>query len=56
MGSYTSIPALRTFCIFAAMGMFFDFLNQITIFCAFLSLDIRRSEKGLGDCLGLCFC
>ena len=43
MGSYTTIPALRTFCYFAAMGMFFDFLNQITIFCAILSLDIRRS-------------
>ena len=43
MGSYTSIPALRILCIFASMGMFFDFFNQITIFCAVLSLDLRRS-------------
>jgi len=34
MGSLTSIPAIKWFCQYAALGMFFDYLNQITFFLA----------------------
>ena len=50
IGSSTSLPALRNFCFYAAFGIFFDYLYQVTFFTAFLSLDERRKANNKGDC------
>eukprot|EP00163_Fabomonas_tropica_P015256 TRINITY_DN2787_c0_g1_i2.p1 TRINITY_DN2787_c0_g1~~TRINITY_DN2787_c0_g1_i2.p1 ORF type:complete len:932 (+),score=278.28 TRINITY_DN2787_c0_g1_i2:269-3064(+) len=51
VGASTSLPALRTFCLYAAFGILFDFLYQITFFAGFLVLDQRRQDAGRADCL-----
>jgi len=50
IGSNTSLPALRNFCFYAAFGIFFDFLYQVTFFVAWLTLDERRRANKKGDC------
>jgi len=48
IGSNTSLPALRYFCIYAAVGILFDFLYQITWFVAWLTIDEwRRSGEAV---------
>jgi hypothetical protein len=42
LGAQTDLPALRSFCIYAAVGMLFDLLFQLTVFTAALALDERR--------------
>lgn len=49
VGSTTSLPALRDFCAYAAIGILFDFLYQSTVFVAFLALDDERQEGGHVD-------
>ncbi|CAD7704511.1 unnamed protein product [Ostreobium quekettii] len=44
-GTYTSIAGIQTFCVFAAFGIFFDFLYQVTFFVAFVVLDGRREVR-----------
>ena len=56
IGSITTIPAIHNFCLYAALGMLFDYFNQITFFAALLAYDIRRSERPLGDFCGLVCC
>eukprot|EP00635_Sarcinochrysidales_sp_CCMP3193_P000272 CAMPEP_0118913806 /NCGR_PEP_ID=MMETSP1166-20130328/14447_1 /TAXON_ID=1104430 /ORGANISM="Chrysoreinhardia sp, Strain CCMP3193" /LENGTH=1048 /DNA_ID=CAMNT_0006853371 /DNA_START=59 /DNA_END=3205 /DNA_ORIENTATION=- len=50
-GSYTRIPAIHSFCIFAAVSVVVDFLLQITVFVALYVLDtrakLRRRAKDL---------
>jgi len=53
IGSNTTLPALRNFCFYAAFGIFFDFLYQITWFVAFLTLDEWRRTAKRADC-GCC--
>lgn len=48
-GSYTDIPAIQTFCLFAAIGVFFDFLLQITTFVACLVMVAEREAAGRLD-------
>ena len=50
IGSTTSLPALRNFCFYAALGIFFDYLYQLTFFAAFLAIDERRRMLKKGDC------
>ena len=50
IGSSTSLPALRNFCFYAALGIFFDYVYQVTFFTAFLTLDERRKANNKGDC------
>ena len=47
----TSLPALSSFCVYAAFGVFFLFLFQILFFSAFLALDARRQNASRPDCL-----
>ena len=35
LGSASQLPALSTFCVFAAIGIAADFLLQISFFAAF---------------------
>ena len=44
LGALTDMPAVEQFALAAAIAILFDFLLQITIFLAVLSLDARRQE------------
>eukprot|EP00124_Ichthyophonus_hoferi_P001726 Ihof_evm9s98 gene=Ihof_evmTU9s98 len=44
LGTLTSIPALREFCIFTFVSVVADFFMQVTLFITVLSIDIRRME------------
>eukprot|EP00232_Nephroselmis_pyriformis_P018236 CAMPEP_0182899448 /NCGR_PEP_ID=MMETSP0034_2-20130328/28076_1 /TAXON_ID=156128 /ORGANISM="Nephroselmis pyriformis, Strain CCMP717" /LENGTH=896 /DNA_ID=CAMNT_0025033481 /DNA_START=90 /DNA_END=2780 /DNA_ORIENTATION=+ len=55
VGSQTSLPALRNFCLYAAIGIMVDFMLQVTLFCAFLVFDTRRMNSKKCDpccCVG----
>nr|DBA24360.1 TPA: hypothetical protein GDO54_012030 [Pyxicephalus adspersus] len=51
LGALSSMPAVRTFSLFAGMAVFLDFLLQITFFVSLLGLDIKRQEKDRLDIL-----
>ncbi|XP_028659508.1 NPC intracellular cholesterol transporter 1 [Erpetoichthys calabaricus] len=51
LGALSSMPAVRTFSLFAGMAVFIDFLLQITCFVSLLGLDIRRQESNRWDML-----
>ncbi|RMX44017.1 hypothetical protein pdam_00012961 [Pocillopora damicornis] len=53
IGSTTVLPALRAFCIYAAIGVLADFILQVTLFTALLAIDARRQKKKRD---GLCCC
>ncbi|XP_071522307.1 patched domain-containing protein 3-like [Panulirus ornatus] len=53
VGSTTVLPALRSFCLYAAVGIASIFFFQATFFVACLSLDQRRLEDHRQ---GLLFC
>uniref|UniRef100_A0A8C3T402 NPC1 like intracellular cholesterol transporter 1 n=1 Tax=Chelydra serpentina TaxID=8475 RepID=A0A8C3T402_CHESE len=53
LGSLTQMPAVRTFALNAALAVLFDFLLQMSMFVALVSLDARRQEAA---CLDLCCC
>lgn len=46
LGTLTDMPAIEEFAFAAALAILFDFLFQITLFLAVLSLDARRQEVG----------
>ncbi|XP_078576017.1 patched domain-containing protein 3-like [Branchiostoma floridae x Branchiostoma japonicum] len=43
-GVMNVFPSVRLFCIYASVGVAFDFLYQITFFAAFMSLTGRRER------------
>ena len=45
IGGTTVLPALRSFCIFCAVGLIVVYLLQATWFVAWFSLDQRRIEE-----------
>ena len=49
IGSTTSLPALRYFCIYLAASLAFLLLLQSTILVASLALDLRRSQASRVD-------
>lgn len=49
IGSNTSLPALRVFSIYAAFGILFDYVLQVTLFVAFLALDTSRMARKRTD-------
>lgn len=50
IGATTILPALKSFCIYAGIGILADFVLQATLFTAFLALDARRREKKRDGC------
>lgn len=56
VSSATNLPALSSFCVFAGIGILFDFIFEITLFSAFLAYDLDRQSRGRGDCCGGCCC
>uniref|UniRef100_A0A670Y8Z2 NPC intracellular cholesterol transporter 1 n=1 Tax=Pseudonaja textilis TaxID=8673 RepID=A0A670Y8Z2_PSETE len=51
LGSLSTMPAVRTFSLFAAVAVFIDFLLQITCFVSLLGLDVKRQENNRCDVL-----
>ena len=50
-GATTEIPALRVFCYYAALGVMFDFVYQVTFFVAVAYLDTEREAASRRDVL-----
>ncbi|XP_067396428.1 NPC1-like intracellular cholesterol transporter 1 [Emydura macquarii macquarii] len=53
LGALTRMPAVRTFALNAALAVLFDFLLQMSMFVALVSLDARRQEAARLD---VCCC
>lgn len=53
IGAITILPSLKSFCIYAAMGVFFIFCYSVTFYVAVFTLDIKRMEANRN---GLLFC
>ncbi|XP_018428643.1 PREDICTED: Niemann-Pick C1-like protein 1 [Nanorana parkeri] len=53
LGALTQMPAVRTFALNAALAILFDFLLQISMFVALVSLDMKRQEASRFD---ICCC
>ncbi|XP_033855505.3 NPC intracellular cholesterol transporter 1-like [Acipenser ruthenus] len=51
LGALSTMPAVRTFSLFAGLAVFIDFLLQITCFVSLLGLDIKRQESNRLDIL-----
>lgn len=49
LGSLSTMPAVRTFSLFAGMAVFIDFLLQISCFVSLFGLDIKRQESNRMD-------
>lgn len=45
VGALTKMPALKNFCIQAAIGVFLDYIFQITVFIAFVTWDQQRKQE-----------
>ncbi|XP_078373186.1 patched domain-containing protein 3-like isoform X2 [Oculina patagonica] len=50
----TSFPAIKYFCIYAALTVTFSFFMIVTYFVAIMSYDVRRIKSGRRDCLPFC--
>uniref|UniRef100_A0AAY4B5X1 SSD domain-containing protein n=1 Tax=Denticeps clupeoides TaxID=299321 RepID=A0AAY4B5X1_9TELE len=54
LGALSTMPAVKSFALYAAMAVLMDFLLQMTAFVALLSLDARRQDSNrceLGCCI-----
>ncbi|KAM6948894.1 NPC intracellular cholesterol transporter 1 [Aplochiton taeniatus] len=51
LGALSSMPAVRTFSLFAGLAVFIDFLLQISCFVSLLGLDAKRQEGNRLDIL-----
>ncbi|CAK6950297.1 NPC1-like intracellular cholesterol transporter 1 [Scomber scombrus] len=45
LGALSTMPAVRSFALYAALAVLMDFILQMTAFVALLSLDARRQDK-----------
>ncbi|KXJ16057.1 patched domain-containing protein 3 [Exaiptasia diaphana] len=50
IGATTVLPALKSFCIFAGIGILADFFIQATFFTACVALDAKRQESKRDAC------
>lgn len=53
IGATTLLPALSSFCMYAAFGILFDFILQVTFFVGCMVIDTRRQEASRMD---MCCC
>lgn len=53
IGAITILPSLKSFCIYAAMGVFFIFCYTVTFYVAVFTIDLRRMEANRN---GILFC
>ncbi|XP_069555808.1 NPC1-like intracellular cholesterol transporter 1 [Brachyistius frenatus] len=45
LGALSTMPAVKTFALYAALAVLMDFILQMTAFVALLSLDTRRQDN-----------
>merc|ERR1719232_1297335 len=50
IGATSSLPALRSFCMYASIGILTIFFFQITWFVALLTIDEKRVEQRRNGC------
>ncbi|XP_067927836.1 patched domain-containing protein 3-like [Watersipora subatra] len=50
IGATTTLPALRSFCVYAALGILCLFIIQSTFFVACLTIDQRRQDTSRDAC------
>lgn len=53
IGAITILPSLKSFCIYAAVGVFFIFCFSVTFYVAAFTLDIKRMQNNRN---GVLFC
>ncbi|KAG6455397.1 NPC intracellular cholesterol transporter 1 [Manduca sexta] len=53
IGAITILPSLKSFCIYAAVGVFFIFCYSVTFYVAVFTLDVMRIEAKRN---GILFC
>lgn len=53
IGAITILPSLKSFCIYAAVGVFFIFCYSVTFYVAVFTLDIKRIFNNRN---GILFC
>ncbi|XP_026321887.1 patched domain-containing protein 3-like [Hyposmocoma kahamanoa] len=53
IGAITILPSLKSFCIYAAIGVFFIFCFTVTFYVAVFTLDLKRMETNRN---GILFC
>merc|ERR1719242_2734070 len=51
IGASTQLPALAAYCLYAAFGVLFVFLLNITFFAACVVIDYQRTLANRADCL-----
>lgn len=56
LSGLSSLPSLRSFAVFAGLGVLFDFFFEISFFASFLAIDLWRQEKQRKEFFGLLFC
>lgn len=44
IGTWTDMPAVHTFALYATAAIIFNFLLQVTAFIAFMTIDLTRQE------------
>ena len=49
------LPALRSFCLYCAVGIGANFVYQATFFTACVSIDQRRAESSRNACCCCCY-
>nr|XP_046242813.1 NPC1-like intracellular cholesterol transporter 1 [Scatophagus argus] len=49
LGALSTMPAVKSFALYAAMAVLMDFVLQMTAFVALLSLDARRQDSNRCD-------
>jgi len=55
-GYMSSLDSIRSFGVFAAIGIMMVFFNCLTCFGGLLSYDAHRQKSGCSDCFGACCC
>ncbi|CAD7700022.1 unnamed protein product [Ostreobium quekettii] len=50
LAALVPVPAVRSFSICAAIALLLDFILQVTVFAALLTLDTYRAESHRADC------
>merc|ERR550539_969841 len=51
IGATTLLPALQAYCLYAAFGVLFVFILNITFFAACVVIDHQRASANRADCL-----
>jgi hypothetical protein len=56
VGSLSTLPAIRSLCLFAGIIICTLYFGFLTIFSPWFFNDLKRQHAKKGDCCGLCCC